>query len=158
MGSLRSSAQAHDLGHLATECLAANRNRSSGGPKRPAVVSQVNQVLVNWPHQRAWQGAHSQESVQSREPGITDPARRPGLGQWAAVKRGMRALEDIQLEPVAAAAAALSGLLLVGAFGASLASAGVRGASLAAAGALLALVGTGLSLYAWRLGVPGRSS
>jgi len=49
MGSLRSSAQAHDLGHLATECLAANRNRSSGGPKRPAVVSQVNQVLVNGP-------------------------------------------------------------------------------------------------------------
>ena len=76
----------------------------------------------------------------------------------AAVKRGMRALEDVQPEPMAAAAAALSALLVVGAFGASLASAGVRGASLAAAGALLALVGTGLSLYAWRLGVPGRSS
>src|SRR5215831_5724452 len=29
MGSLRSSAQAHDLGHLATESLAANRNQSS---------------------------------------------------------------------------------------------------------------------------------
>ena len=76
----------------------------------------------------------------------------------AAVKRVMRALEDVQPEPTAAAAAALSALLVVGAFGASLASAGVRGASLAAAGALLAPVGTGLSLYAWRLGVPGRSS
>jgi PAS domain S-box-containing protein len=29
MGSLRSSAQTHDLGHLATECLAINRNQSS---------------------------------------------------------------------------------------------------------------------------------
>src|SRR5262249_43227570 len=29
MGSLRSSAQAHDLGHLATEPLPANRNQSS---------------------------------------------------------------------------------------------------------------------------------
>ena len=29
MGSLRSSAQAHDLGHLATESLAVHRNQSS---------------------------------------------------------------------------------------------------------------------------------
>lgn len=76
----------------------------------------------------------------------------------AAVERLMRAVGDVRPEPVAAAAAALSALLLVGAFGASLGSGEVRGASLAAAGVLLALVGTGLSLYAWRLGVPGRSS
>ena len=74
------------------------------------------------------------------------------------MERWMRVLGSVRPEPVAAAAAALSALLLVGAFGASLGSGGVRGASLAAAGALLALVGTGLSLYAWRLGVPGRSN
>ena len=89
---------------------------------------------------------------------MTAPAGTSSLGQWAAVKRRLRALEEVQPEPVAAAAAALSALLLVGAFGATLGSAGIGGASLAAAGALLALVGTGLSLYAWRLGVPGRSS
>jgi len=31
MGSLRSSAQTHDLGHLAAESVAANRNQSSRG-------------------------------------------------------------------------------------------------------------------------------
>jgi hypothetical protein len=33
MGSLRSSARDHDLGHLATESLAANRNQSSSGAR-----------------------------------------------------------------------------------------------------------------------------
>src|SRR5215831_16011462 len=37
MGSLRSSAQAHDLGHLANEFLPVNRNQSSrGADERPA--------------------------------------------------------------------------------------------------------------------------
>jgi len=70
----------------------------------------------------------------------------------------MHALERVRPEPVAAAAAAVTALLLVGAFAASLGSPGVRGASLAAAVALLVLVGTGVYLYAWRPGVPGRSS
>ena len=70
----------------------------------------------------------------------------------------MRALEDVRPEPVAAAAAAVTAVLLAGAFAASLGSTSVRGASLAAVVALLVLVGTGVYLYAWRLGVPGRSS
>ena len=70
----------------------------------------------------------------------------------------MRALEDVRPEPVAAVAAVVTALLLAGAFAASLGSTGVRGASLAAAAALLVLVGTGVYLYAWRPGVPGRSS
>jgi len=70
----------------------------------------------------------------------------------------MHALERVRPEPLAAAAAAVTALLLVGAFAASLGSTDVRGASLAAAVALLVLVGTGVYLYAWRPGVPGRSS
>jgi hypothetical protein len=69
----------------------------------------------------------------------------------------MRALEEIRPELVAVGAAALSGLLLVVAFLASLGTGGTRGASLAAAAALLLLIVVGASLYAWRLGVPGRS-
>lgn len=73
------------------------------------------------------------------------------------MERWLRLLVEVRPEPVATAAAALSAVLLVVAFGASLASGHARGASLAAAGAFLVLVGTGASLYAWRLGAPGRS-
>jgi len=56
-----------------------------------------------------------------------------------------------------AVAAALSALLLVLAFGASLGGGSTRSASLVAAGAFLLQVVVGVSLYAWRLGAPGRS-
>lgn len=69
----------------------------------------------------------------------------------------MRALLRVRPEPVAVVAAALSSLLIVGAFAASLGSFAVPAGSLAAAGAFLLIVAVGLSLYAWRLGAPGRS-
>ena len=69
----------------------------------------------------------------------------------------MHLLAATRPEPVAVAAASVSGLLIVGAFAASLSGASVRGASLAAAGAFLLLIVVGVSLYAWRLGDPGRS-
>ena len=69
----------------------------------------------------------------------------------------MRALLSVRPEPVAIAAAAVSSLLIVAAFAASLGSTAVPAGSLAAAGAFLLIVAIGLSLYAWRLGASGRS-
>jgi hypothetical protein len=74
-----------------------------------------------------------------------------------AMERWMRVLITTRPEPVAVVATAVSAVLIVGAFGASLSSAKVRGASIAAAGAFLLLIVVGVSLYAWRLGDPGRS-
>jgi hypothetical protein len=74
-----------------------------------------------------------------------------------AMERWMRVLITTRPEPVAVVATAVSAVLIVGAFGASLSSAKARGASIAAAGAFLLLVVVGVSLYAWRLGDPGRS-
>jgi hypothetical protein len=65
---------------------------------------------------------------------------------------------DGRLELLVVSAVALSTLLVVGVFVASLNSATVRTASLLAAGAFLMLVAIGVSLYAWRLGAAGRSS
>jgi len=79
------------------------------------------------------------------------------LGQLAAMERWMRALVETRPEPVAVGAATICAVAIVGAFAAALFDGAVRGASLAAAGAFLALVVTGVSLYAWRLGAPGRS-
>lgn len=73
------------------------------------------------------------------------------------MERWLRAVAALAPEPVAAGAAALTALLLVGAFAASVFTNSPRGASVAAAGAFLLLVAVGVSLYAWRLGAPGRS-
>jgi hypothetical protein len=73
------------------------------------------------------------------------------------MERWTRALADVPPEPAAVGGAAVSALLLVIAFAASLGSGTTRPASLAAAGAFLLLVAVGVSVYAWRLGVPGRS-
>jgi hypothetical protein len=81
----------------------------------------------------------------------------PALGQWAAMERWMRALAVAQPEPIAVVAAAVSAVLIAAAFAAALSTGPVRAASLAAAGAFLLLVAVGVSLYAWRLGAPGRS-
>ncbi|HYW27773.1 MAG TPA: hypothetical protein VE953_26615 [Terriglobales bacterium] len=69
-----------------------------------------------------------------------------------------RRLLAVQPEPVAVGGAAISAVLIVGAFVAALPSTSFRAASLAAAGVFLLLVAIGVSLYAWRLGAPGRSS
>jgi hypothetical protein len=69
----------------------------------------------------------------------------------------MRGLLAAQPEPVAVGGAAIGAVLIVAAFVASLPSTSFRAASLAAAGAFLLLVAIGVSLYAWRLGAPGRS-
>ena len=69
----------------------------------------------------------------------------------------MRGLAGSRPRLVATVAAATSALLLVLAFGASLGAGSTRPASLAAAGAFLLQVAVGVSLYAWRLGAPGRS-
>jgi hypothetical protein len=69
----------------------------------------------------------------------------------------MRRLLAAQPEPVAVGGAAVSAILIVAAFVAALLSTPFRAASLAAAGAFLLLVAIGVSLYAWRLGAPGRS-
>jgi hypothetical protein len=79
------------------------------------------------------------------------------LEELAAMERWMRTLTAMQPEPIAAGAAALCAVLIVGAFAASVFGASVRAASVAAAGAFLLLVAVGVSLYAWRLGAPGRS-
>jgi hypothetical protein len=73
------------------------------------------------------------------------------------MERWMRVLAGTRPEPVAVAAVTVSAVLIAGAFAASLSSGPVRGASLAAAGAFLLLNGVGVSLYAGRLGDPGRS-
>ena len=70
----------------------------------------------------------------------------------------MRRLLAAQPDAVAVAGAAISAILIVGAFVAALPSTSFRAASMAAAGAFLLLVAIGVSLYAWRLGAPGRSS
>jgi hypothetical protein len=70
----------------------------------------------------------------------------------------MRRLLAAQPEPVAVGGAAISAVLIVAVFVASLPSTSFRAASLAAAGAFLLLVAIGVSLYAWRLGAPGRSA
>src|SRR5215470_7472009 len=60
MGSLRSSAQAHDLGHLANEFLAANRNQSSrGADERPsqrfgAQVVQIQEAADSGSPRNPW--------------------------------------------------------------------------------------------------------
>ena len=69
----------------------------------------------------------------------------------------MRALVAAQPEPVAVGGAAISAVVIVAVFVVALPSASFRSASLAAAGAFLLLVASGVSLYAWRLGAPGRS-
>jgi len=69
----------------------------------------------------------------------------------------MRGLLTARPEPVAVGSAAVSAILVVGAFAITLPSTSFRAASLAAAGAFLLLVAIGVSLYAWRLGAPGRS-
>lgn len=69
----------------------------------------------------------------------------------------MRRLLAAQPEPVAVGGAAISAILIAAAFVAALPSTGFRAASFAAAGAFLLLVAIGVSLYAWRLGAPGRS-
>lgn len=70
----------------------------------------------------------------------------------------MRRLVAVQPEPVAVGGAAISAILIVAVFVAALATTSFRAASLAAAGVFLLLVAIGVSLYAWRLGAPGRSS
>lgn len=69
----------------------------------------------------------------------------------------MGRLLAVQPEPVAVGGAAISAILIVAAFVAALPSSSFRSASLAAAGVFLLLVAIGVSLYAWRLGAPGRS-
>jgi hypothetical protein len=73
------------------------------------------------------------------------------------MERWMRMLSTVQPEPIAVGGATISAVLIAGAFAAALFSASYRAASLAAAGAFLLLVAIGVSLYAWRLGAPGRS-
>jgi hypothetical protein len=70
----------------------------------------------------------------------------------------MRRLLTVQPEPVAVGGAAVSALLIVVVFVAALPSTSFRAASFAAAGVFLLLVAIGVSLYAWRLGAPGRSN
>ena len=69
----------------------------------------------------------------------------------------MRVLAQARPEPIAVGAAALGAALVAGTFVAAILAAPARGASVVAAGAFLFLVAIGVSLYAWRLGVPGRS-
>jgi hypothetical protein len=73
------------------------------------------------------------------------------------MERWMRALAATQPEPLAAGAAAVSAVLVVGAFAVGVLGTPVRAASVAAAAAFFLLVAVGVSLYAWRLGAPGRS-
>jgi hypothetical protein len=73
------------------------------------------------------------------------------------MERWMRAVAATQPEPVAVGGAAISAVLVVAAFVVALFSTSFRAASMAAAGAFLLLVAIGVSLYAWRLGAPGRS-
>jgi hypothetical protein len=73
------------------------------------------------------------------------------------MERWMRRLIAVQPEPVAVGGAAISAILIVGVFVVALPSTSFRAASLAAAGVFLLLVAIGVSLYAWRLGAPGRS-
>jgi hypothetical protein len=73
------------------------------------------------------------------------------------MERWMRTLVETRPEPVAVGAVTICAVAIVGAFAAALFGASVRPASLAAAGAFLILVVIGVSLYAWRLGAPGRS-
>jgi len=74
------------------------------------------------------------------------------------MERWMRGLAAARPEPVAVGGAAIGAILIAGAFVAALPSTSFRAASLAAAGAFLLLVAIGVSLYAWRLGAPGRSN
>ena len=69
----------------------------------------------------------------------------------------MRMLSTAQPEPIAVGGATIGAVLIAAAFAAALFSGPFRAASLAAAGAFLLLVAIGVSLYAWRLGAPGRS-
>lgn len=69
----------------------------------------------------------------------------------------MRTLAEMRPEPVAVGATTICAVAIVGAFAAGLFTTSFRAASIAAAGAFLLLVVTGVSLYAWRLGAPGRS-
>ncbi len=79
------------------------------------------------------------------------------LEQLAPMERWLRALAAVRPEPVAVAAAAISAVLIVGAFAVAVSTSSFRPASLAAAGTFLLLVAIGVSLYAWRLGGSGRS-
>lgn len=69
----------------------------------------------------------------------------------------MRTLAETRPEPVAVGAATICAVAIVGAFAAAVFTTAERTASLAAAAAFLLLVASGVSLYAWRLGAPGRS-
>jgi len=73
------------------------------------------------------------------------------------MERWTRLLAATRPEPIAVAAAVLSAVLIAGSLAVALGSGPVRAASLAAAGTFLLLVAIGVSLYAWRLGAPGRS-
>ena len=66
-------------------------------------------------------------------------------------------LQQLAPDAVAVGAVGVVAVLLVGALGAAEASAPVRAGSIAAAGCFFLLVAVGVSLYAWRLGAPGRS-
>jgi hypothetical protein len=76
----------------------------------------------------------------------------------ATVERWVGAVGRLQPGVVAAVACVLCVLLLLGAFAAAWATGPMRGASIAAAAAFVVIVAAGLGLYAWRLGVPGRSA
>jgi len=73
------------------------------------------------------------------------------------MERWLRTLAAVPQEPLAVGAVAVSAVLIVGAFAAAALAAPVRAASVAAAGLFLLLIVVGVSLYAWRLGAPGRS-
>ncbi|HSR25374.1 MAG TPA: hypothetical protein VLW53_17595 [Candidatus Eisenbacteria bacterium] len=73
------------------------------------------------------------------------------------MERWMRTLAETRPEPVAVGAATICTVAVVGAFAAAVFTTVERASALAAAGAFLLLVAAGVSLYAWRLGAPGRS-
>jgi hypothetical protein len=73
------------------------------------------------------------------------------------MERRTRGLVTAPPGAVAIVATALSALLIAGAYAAAVGSYPARNGSLAAVGAFLLIVAIGVSLYAWRLGAPGRS-
>ncbi len=84
MGSLRSSAQAHDLGHLATESLAVNRNQSSrlGRPglhaERRELILRLARENTRWGYRRI-QGKLLKLSVRCSHETVRSVLRRNGL-------------------------------------------------------------------------------